>query len=63
MLVGAEVVFQDISERKRMEAELTRLATTDTLTGVANRRHFIAQLDKEMARIQRVAEPVARVDA
>jgi diguanylate cyclase (GGDEF)-like protein/PAS domain S-box-containing protein len=58
-LVGAEIVFQDISQRKRLEAELIRLATTDALTGIANRRNFIEQLEKEMARIQRVAEPAA----
>lgn len=57
--VGAEIVFQDITQRKRLEAELTRLASTDALTGIANRRHFIAQLEKEIARIQRVAEPAA----
>ena len=59
VLVGAEIVFQDITERKAMEAELTRLATTDPLTGMANRRYFIAQLDREMARIQRNAGPAA----
>jgi diguanylate cyclase (GGDEF)-like protein/PAS domain S-box-containing protein len=58
-LVGAEIVFQDITQRKRLEAELTRLATTDALTGIANRRNFITQLEKEMARIQRVSEPAA----
>lgn len=58
-LVGAEIVFQDITQRKRLEAELTRLATTDSLTGMANRRYFIGQLDREMARIQRNAGPAA----
>ena len=32
-------VTRDISERKTFEAELTRLAVTDPLTGVWNRRH------------------------
>lgn len=32
---------QDISEKKRREQELQRLATTDELTGVFNRRHFM----------------------
>lgn len=52
-LVGAVVVFQDISERKRMEGELVKLATTDVLTGLANRRHFVQALDLELARLQR----------
>lgn len=50
---GAVVVFRDISERKRLEAELQALATTDALTGLPNRRHFLAQLDQEAARIRR----------
>ena len=32
--------IRDITERKRYEAELRRLATIDPLTGLANRRHF-----------------------
>jgi diguanylate cyclase (GGDEF)-like protein/PAS domain S-box-containing protein len=57
--VGAEVVFLDISARKAMEAELTRLATTDALTGVANRRHFMELADIELARVQRFEQPAA----
>jgi len=57
--VGAEVVFQDISRQKALEAELTRLATTDALTGLANRRHFLEQMDLELARIHRFSEPAA----
>jgi diguanylate cyclase (GGDEF)-like protein/PAS domain S-box-containing protein len=52
-LVGVEVVFQDIARRKAMEQELKRMATTDPLTGVANRRHFIEQFEMELARIKR----------
>lgn len=50
---GAVVVFHDISELKEKEAALTWLASTDTLTGLANRRHFIAQLEAEIHRWQR----------
>lgn len=53
--LGAEVVFQDISQRKQMEAELQRLATTDWLTGLANRRHFVRAVEMELARIKRFA--------
>lgn len=56
-LIGAEVVFQDISLRKAMEQELLRLATTDALTGLPNRRHFMEQLDHELARIKRFGKP------
>ncbi len=58
-LVGVVVVFQDIGRRKAMEQELMRLATTDPLTGVANRRHFIEQLEMELARIKRSGDPAA----
>jgi diguanylate cyclase (GGDEF)-like protein/PAS domain S-box-containing protein len=57
--VGAEVVFQDITRQKAMEAELTRLATTDSLTGLPNRRNFMEQLEMELARIHRYGNPAA----
>jgi len=57
--VGAEVVFLDISARKAMEAELTRLATIDALTGVANRRHFMELAEAELARVHRLGQPAA----
>ena len=52
-IMGVEVVFQDISSRKRMEQDLVRLATTDPLTGVANRRRFLEQMEMELARVRR----------
>jgi|GEM_PF-3155648 diguanylate cyclase (GGDEF)-like protein/PAS domain S-box-containing protein len=58
-LVGAEVIFQDITRQKAMEAELTRLATTDPLTGLANRRHFMEQMELELARIHRFSGAAA----
>lgn len=38
---GVEGVWRDVTQRKNMERELYRLATTDTLTGIANRRNFM----------------------
>jgi diguanylate cyclase (GGDEF)-like protein len=38
---------------------LIRLATTDSLTGVANRRHFIEQLEMELAHVIRFGRPAA----
>ncbi|MEW6766022.1 MAG: diguanylate cyclase [Pseudomonadota bacterium] len=52
-VVGSVVVFQDITERKRMERELMDLATTDPLTSLPNRRYFMQSMEKELARIQR----------
>ncbi len=40
-------------------AELYRLASTDPLTGVCNRRYFEQGLEVEMARAQRYGEPLA----
>jgi diguanylate cyclase (GGDEF)-like protein len=43
-IVGVEVIFQDISQQKAAEARLYQLANFDSLTGCANRRHFMEQL-------------------
>lgn len=53
--------IRDITERKRAEAELREMATTDFLTGLANRRHFIARMTDELARLQRLDNPYAAV--
>lgn len=46
-------VGSDMSERKRHEDELTALATTDALTRLPNRRHFLARLEEELGRVRR----------
>lgn len=51
--------FHDISERKAMEMDLKRLATTDTLTGAANRRQFLELAGREMDRARRFGTRVA----
>lgn len=63
-LAGYRGTALDITQRKVMEENLRRLATTDPLTGAANRRHFMAVLDDELARAQRYGNPlsVAMVD-
>ena len=43
----------DFTDRKRLEIELQRLATTDALTGAANRRCFLEHADAELARSRR----------
>lgn len=59
--VGIIGVMMDITERKEMERELVRLATTDSLTGVWNRRYFLEQSARELARARRAAKPVALI--
>ncbi len=46
-------VTRDISERKRFEAELTRLAVTDPLTGLWNRRHTSELLEADLDQAER----------
>ncbi len=48
-----QIVLRDITERKRMESELRRLATTDQLTGIYNRPHFEAMLNKAISEATR----------
>ncbi len=44
----------DITERKRLEADLQRQAITDELTGVYNRRHFFQLASDELKRATRL---------
>ncbi len=55
-------VFSDISERKRREAELSRLANSDTLTGLPNRAVFSAELSRLVDREERHALLVFDLD-
>ncbi|NMG15908.1 sensor domain-containing diguanylate cyclase [Aromatoleum bremense] len=54
--MGRVWFFHDISERKQRETELTRLATTDTLTALPNRRSFMAGLEAAAADARRHPE-------
>ncbi len=38
---GAEGICRDVTQRKMLEREMQKLATTDSLTGIANRRAFL----------------------
>lgn len=51
--------LEDITERKRDEARLRRLITTDTLTGLLNRRGFMASGRAVLAHAARFRRPVA----
>jgi PAS domain S-box-containing protein len=42
-------VVRDVTERKRQEAELVRLASRDPLTGLFNRRRFEEELGRQLA--------------
>jgi len=51
----------DVTERKRIEAELHEFATTDGLTLLSNRRHFMARLEARLAQLRRTGGPPAAV--
>jgi diguanylate cyclase (GGDEF)-like protein len=53
------IYVMDITQRKRDEEEIYLLATTDSLTGIANRREFTAILVREMDRTRRYGTPMA----
>ncbi|MCB1553622.1 MAG: GGDEF domain-containing protein [Xanthomonadales bacterium] len=50
-------VVVNISERKRLEQALQRLANTDELTGMLNRRAFLAEAETALAGAQRDRAP------
>jgi diguanylate cyclase (GGDEF)-like protein/PAS domain S-box-containing protein len=58
-LLGNVVTIRDISDRKLHEAELARLATHDTLTGLANHHRFHERLAEEIARGRRHGTPLS----
>jgi diguanylate cyclase (GGDEF)-like protein len=53
------IYVKDITQRKRSEEEIHLLATTDSLTGIVNRREFTAILTREVERAKRYGTPMA----
>ncbi len=50
-------IFQDITEEKKSERDLHRLAYHDTLTGLYNRTEFMRMVSDELVRGERYGEP------
>ena len=50
---AAAVVVRDISGRKELEGQLREMAMQDPLTGLFNRRHFEAELQRQIALTRR----------
>ncbi|MNO58472.1 putative diguanylate cyclase AdrA [compost metagenome] len=51
----------DVTERKRIEAELHEFATTDCLTQVFNRRHFLKLAEAELEHLRQSDERCASI--
>lgn len=48
-----------VTRWRQLERELTRLATEDTLTGIANRRRFTEEATRQLALAQRSHQPLS----
>lgn len=57
-VVGAVV---DMTDQKALQAELQHLATTDQLTGAANRRAFMEKAEAELRRSLRYGHPLSLI--
>ena len=49
----------DITDRKQLQDQLIKLATTDALTGLYNRGYGSDLLDRELARVKRSKQPLS----
>lgn len=58
LFAGVEGIWRDITERRMLERELERHATVDTLTGIANRRAILDQLNHTHQRYLRHQQPL-----
>ncbi|WP_339523623.1 GGDEF domain-containing protein [Pseudomonas sp. EA_35y_Pfl2_R111] len=52
-------IAEDITEKKQLEGELHRLATTDVLTQSSNRRHFFECAQREFEQAREYDSPLA----
>ncbi|HEY2136109.1 MAG TPA: diguanylate cyclase [Xanthobacteraceae bacterium] len=56
---GRFLSYTDVTDLVRHAEKLERLATTDEMTGICNRRHFLALAEKEWERFQHDHDPFA----
>ena len=62
-IAGWVSITHDISERKKLEKKLARQASTDALTGLANRYKFMEVAATEIVRAARSSRPLALIMA
>ena len=58
---GRMLTYTDVTDLARNAEQLERLATTDELTGLSNRRHFLALAEAEWSRFQRYNRPLSLI--
>ncbi len=56
---GRMLVFCNVTDLIHNSALLEKLATIDSMTGLFNRRHFLAQADAEWSRFRRYQRPLS----
>jgi diguanylate cyclase (GGDEF)-like protein len=56
---GRMLIYSDVTDIVRHAEELERLATTDGMTGVYNRRHFLTLADHEWEQARRYKRPIS----
>ena len=56
---GRMVIYSDVTDIVRNAEEMERLATVDGMTGIYNRRHFLALADHEWNRARRYGRPIS----
>ena len=59
--IGSAALFRDVTQEQHLLRELQRMATTDALTGVFNRRHLDATLKTELERAKQNGLPLSVV--
>jgi diguanylate cyclase (GGDEF)-like protein/PAS domain S-box-containing protein len=58
-IVGAVVVFDDVTHQRQMKEQLRHQADHDSLTGLYNRRRFAEEVSEQLAYAQRYERPGA----
>ena len=59
--VGSLLIFHNITELKRVQAELLQLSLTDPLTGLANRRKLLEIMQAEITQATRYKLPLSLI--
>ena len=59
VIVGAVIVFDDVSRQRRLQATLRYQADHDHLTGLHNRRYLVDQASEQLRRARRERRPGA----